>query len=318
MKAIIVVEQGGRENLIYTDMEDPVPGRGEVLVRVRAASLNRRDIFGREGSHGMVVTPPIILGLDIAGEVEALGEGVTQFAVGQRVMGISRRGSYAQLTTASVAEIFPMPDWISFDEAACIPTVFATAWHMLLCRAHLSIGETVLVIAGGSGVGSAAIQIAKRAGARVITTASTDDKLEKAQELGADDVINYKDIPNFSEMVLAFTSGEGVDIVFEHVGAAIWPECFASLKRGGRFINCGVTAGSRVELHLGQLWTRDLSIMGTGMQPREDLPKIIPLVERQQFRGVLYKTFPLEEAAAAQELLESSNFFGKLVLNPPG
>jgi len=317
VKAIIVVEQGGTENLIYTDMDDPVPGRGEVLVRVRAASLNRRDIFGREGSHGMRLDGPIILGLDIAGEVAQLGEGVTQFTQGQRVMGISRRGSYAQLTTAVVEELFPMPDWISFDEAACIPTVFATAWHMLLCRARLAIGETVLVIAGGSGVGSAAIQIAKRAGARVITTASSDEKLEKARSLGADEGINYKEFPDFSELALAMTDGQGVDIVFEHVGAAVWEQCFASLKRGGRFINCGVSAGSRAELHLGQLWTRDLSIMGTGMQPKEDLPKLMPLVERQEFRGVLHQTFPLEEAARAHEVLESSNFFGKLVLNPP-
>lgn len=316
MKAVIVIEQGGVENMLYADMPDPEPGPGEVLVRVRAAALNRRDIFGREGSHGMKLEGPIILGLDIAGEVAGLGEGVSNFDEGQRVMGISRAGGYAEYTTASVAEIFPMPGWISFDEAACIPTAFATSWHMLLCRAHLSIGETVLVMAAGSGVGSAAIQIARRTGARVIATAGADEKLEKARELGADAGINYHENPKFSDMVLALTDGQGVDVVFEHIGASVWEECFASLKRGGRFVNCGVSAGSRGQIHLGQLWTKDLTIMGTGMQPREDLPKVMRLVERQEFRGVLFKTFPLEEAAAAHQLLESSNFFGKLVLKP--
>lgn len=317
MKAVVVFEQGGTESLVYTDLPEPAPGPGEVLVRVRAASLNRRDLYGREGSHGMRLEGPILLGLDLAGEVVQVGEGVTQFRAGQRVMGISRQGAYAEYTTASVEEIFPMPDWISFDEAACIPTVFATSWHMLLCRAHLSIGETVLVIAGGSGVGSAAIQIAKRVGARIITTASTNEKLAKAKALGADAGINYHQTPEFGQQVRELTEGQGVEVVFDHIGAPVWEQCFASLKRGGRFITCGVSGGARVELHLGQLWTRDLTIMGTGMQPREDLPKVLPLVEQKELRGVLFQTFPLEEAARAHQLVESSDFFGKIVLNPP-
>lgn len=317
MKAVIVLEQGGIENLVYTDLPEPEPGQGEVLVRVKAASLNRRDIYGREGSHGMRQEGPIVLGLDLAGEVVNVGEGVESFHEGQRVMGISRTGTYAEYTTASVEEVFPMPDWISFDEAACFPTVFATAWHMLLCRAHLSIGETVLVMAGGSGVGSAAIQIAKRAGARVITTASIDDKLAKAKALGADEGINYRQVEAFSQRVRELTEGQGVDVVFDHIGEPVWEQCFASLKRGGRFITCGVSGGARAQIHLGQLWTRDLTIMGTGMQPREDLPKIMKLVERRELRGVLSQTFPLRDAAKAHQVMEASNFFGKIVLNPP-
>ena len=206
-----------------------------------------------------------------------------------------------------------MPDWLSFEEAAAIPVAFSTAWHMLLCKAQLQMGEDVLVMAGGSGVGSAAIQIAKKAGARVITTASSDEKLDKARALGADEGINYSR-EDFGQRVRELTEGQGVDVVLEHIGSPVWEGCFASLKRGGRFVICGVTAGHMVELHLGQLWTRDLTLIGTGQRPREDFGKIMRMVERKELRGVVDRVMPLEEAVEAHRIMEESSFFGKIVL----
>ena len=180
------------------------------------------------------------------------------------------------------ADAYLFPEWMSFEEAACIAVPFGTAWRMLVVRAKVQAGEDVLVMAAGSGIGSGAIQLCKLLGARVITTASSQWKLDKAAELGADDGINYKEFPEFSRKVRELTGGEGVHVIFEHVGAPVWRECFASLRRGGRFINSGVTAGHRVELHLGQLWTRELTLMGTTMRPREDMPEIMKLVGETQ------------------------------------
>lgn len=315
MKAAYINEPGTVDKLIYGDMPDPTPGPDEVLVRVRACALNRRDTFGREASHGERHPLPFIPGMDVAGEVARLGQGVTGFNVGDRVLGLAAggKGGYAEYACIQKEDLQPIPQGLSFEEAASIITVFSTAWHMLLCRAKLTIGEDVLVMAAGSGVGSAAIQIAKRVGARVITTASTDDKLEKAKALGADEGINYnKD--DFDVKVRELTGGQGVDVVLDHIGAPVWEKCYASLKVGGRFITCGVTAGHRVEFHLGRLWTRDLSIMGTMMHPREDLPTILKLMGRGELRPVVSQVFPLQEAAQAHKTMEDSNFFGKLVL----
>jgi NADPH:quinone reductase-like Zn-dependent oxidoreductase len=171
-------------------------------------------------------------------------------------------------------------------------------------------------MAAGSGIGSAAIQVGKLAGARVITTASTQEKLDKAKTLGADAGINYRETPEFSRKVLELTGGAGVHVLFEHIGAPVWQECYASLRHGGRFVTSGVTAGHRVELHFGQLWTRELSLLGTAMKPREDMPKIMRLVAAGKLRGVVSQVFPLAEAAQAHAVMERSQFFGKIVVVP--
>ena len=254
--------------------------------------------------------------MEVAGEVVRTGPGVTAFKIGDRVLGRCRGGGYAESARMEAADAYPFPEWMSFEEAACIAIPFGTAWRMLVRRAELRSGEDLLVMAAGSGIGSGAIQLGKLLGARVITTAGAQWKLDKAAELGADAGINYKEFPEFSKKVLELTGGEGVHVIFEHVGAPVWRECFASLRRGGRFVNSGVTAGHRVELHLGQLWTRQLTLMGTTMRPRDDMPAVMTLVRGGKLRGVVSEVLPLREAARAHELMERSEFFGKIVLVP--
>ena len=316
MKAIFIPETGGPEVLTYGDMPEPEIGAGDLLVRVKAAALNRRDLFAREGSHGVKPPLPHIPGLEVAGEVVGAGPETTGFKAGDRVLGRCRGGGYAELARMEAADAYTFPEWMPFEEAACIAVPFGTAWRMLVRRAELKSGEDLLVMAAGSGIGSGAIQLGKLLGARVITTASSQWKLDKAAELGADAGINYKEFPEFSQKVKELTGGEGVHVIFEHVGAPVWRECFASLRRGGRFINSGVTAGHRVELHLGQLWTRELTIMGTSMRPREDMPEVMKLVREKKLRGVVSEVLPLREASRAHELMEQSEFFGKIVLVP--
>ena len=316
MKAIFIPETGGPEVLTYGDVPEPEIGGGDLLVRVKAAALNRRDLFAREGSHGVKLPLPHVPGMEVAGEVVQAGSDTTGFKAGDRVLGRCRGGGYAELARMEAADAYVFPEWMPFEEAACIAIPFGTAWRMLVVRAKLKAGEDVLVMAAGSGIGSGAIQLGKLLGARVITTASSQWKLDKAAALGADAGINYKEFPEFSKKVKELTGGEGVHVIFEHVGAPVWRECFASLRRGGRFINSGVTAGHRVEFHLGQLWTRELTIMGTTMRPREDMPEVMKLVRERKLHGVVSEVLPLRDAARAHELMERSAFFGKIVLVP--
>lgn len=316
MKAVFIPETGGPEVLTYGDMPEPETGPADLLVRVRAAALNRRDVFAREGSHGVRPPLPHVPGLEVAGEVAEAGPEAQGFQVGDRVLGRCRSGGYAELARVEAADAYPFPDWMSFEEAACVAVPFGTAWRMLVRRAALASGEDLLVMAAGSGIGVGAIQLGKLLGARVITTAGSQWKLDKAAELGADAGINYREFPEFSRKVRELTRGEGVHVVFEHIGAAVWRECFASLRRGGRFVNSGVTAGHRAELHLGQLWTRELTLMGATMRPREDMPEIMRLVREGKLRGVVSEVLPLRDAGRAHELMERSEFFGKIVLAP--
>lgn len=316
MKAVFIPETGGPEVLTYGDAPEPETGAADLLVRVRAAALNRRDVFAREGSHGVRPPLPHVPGLEVAGEVLEAGPEAGGFQVGDRVLGRCRSGGYAELARVEAADAYPFPEWMSFEEAACIAVPFGTAWRMLVRRAALQPGEDLLVMAAGSGIGAGAIQLGKLLGARVITTAGSRWKLDKAAELGADAGIDYREFPEFSRKVRELTDGEGVHVVFEHIGAAVWRECFASLRRGGRFVNSGVTAGHRAELHLGQLWTRELTLMGTTMRPREDMPEIMRLVREGKLRGVVSEVLPLRDAGRAHELMESSQFFGKIVLTP--
>ena len=315
MKAVYVTEYGDLESLVYGERPPLEIHREEVLVRMRASSLNRRDLFAREGSHGTRRERelPRVLGLDGAGDVVEVGDGVPNLRIGDRVLGVFSSGSHAEYAKAHYSDLYNLPENLSYTEGASIPVVFSTAWHLLICKSGLRLGEDVLIMSAGSGVGIAAIQIAKKVGCRVFTTASSEQKLQYAKDLGADEGINYS-TEDFSDKVLDLTNGRGVDVVLDHIGASVWEQCFASLKTGGRFINCGVTAGYRADLHLGKLWTRDLTIMGSSMRPREDLPKLLPLFQRGDLKAVVAKTFPLEQAILAHSLLESSDFFGKVIL----
>lgn len=321
MKALLVTSSGGSESLAYGEHPDPaIAHPSDVLVRVRAAAMNRLDVFQREGSHGSApATFPYITGREFAGDVAAVGHMVTRFKVGDRVFGASAN-THAQLirirSDGSLRNdaLELIPPALSYEQAAAMPISFCMAWHMLHCKGRLRTGEDVLVMGASGGTGTSGIQLAKAAGARVITTAGTEEKLDKARALGADDVINYRQTPAFSEQVLKLTGGKGADLVFEHVGTPVWDECFRSLRQGGRLVICGVTAGHRASLHLGQLWMRDLTIMGAINTPSEDLAIIARLAARGSIHPVVDTVIPVEEAYEAHRRMEAWDFFGKIVL----
>jgi NADPH2:quinone reductase len=314
MKAVYVMETGAPDVLRYGDLPEPVLGPNDVLIRVRACSLNRLDVFTREGSHGTRINPPHVLGGDVAGEVVRMGEGVEGPQAGDKVIA-NGRGGYVEFALARGDRVYPLPARCTFDEGATLPVAGLTAWQMVMNRARVRPGEAVLITAAGSGVSTFAIQLCRTLGARVITTASSEEKLEKARALGAEAGINYTR-DDILERVRAFTDGEGVDVVLEHVGTPVWNACFESLRPGGRFVTCGVTAGHRVELHLGRVFSRGLSIMGVGRGSADDMHAFLKVVGRGNVHGVVYRIFPLAEAAEAHRLMEASSFFGKLVLNP--
>jgi len=342
MKAVYITQQGPPSVLTLGERPDPKVGPGEVKVRVRAAALNHLDVFTRAGDKGTKAEfkEPRILGCDIAGEVAEVGPSVSGFKAGERVVfdpgitcgscefctqgrtnlcprytmiGTAADGGYAELAKAPQENVHRIPEWMGYPEAAAIPLVFITAWHMLKVRANLQPGEVCLVQAAGSGVGSAAIQIAKVLGARVITTASADDKLKKAKEWGADEVINYKQ-EDFTKRVMELTNGRGADVVFDHIGSDIFEGNARCLAQEGRFVTCGVSSGHMVQLHLGRTFTRNLSYIGSRMGTKRDMHEFMRLVHQKRLRGVVAAVFPLKDAAKAHELMESRNFYGKIVL----
>jgi NADPH:quinone reductase-like Zn-dependent oxidoreductase len=340
MKAIRIHQFGGPEVLQYEDIPDPEPRKDQVLVRVRACAMNHLDLWVRKGLPGVKL--PHIPGSDIAGEVIELGEYVTDCKAGQRVLiapmhfcghcakcvaGLQNQcreftvlgngvdGGDCELIAVPAANVIPIPDSLDFNEAASVPLVFLTAWHMLVGRADVRPGQTVLVLAGSSGVGTAAIQIAKLFHCRVITTAGNESKLGKARALGADYGINhYKQ--KISEEVRKITNKEGVDIVIEHVGAATWDESLKSLKTAGTLVTCGATTGPGVGIDLRHLFARQLSLLGSYMGTMGELHDVLGHVFAGRLKPVVDRTFPLKEACAAHECLEKSEMFGKVVLNP--
>lgn len=340
MKAITFSKHGGPEVLRYREVPEPKIGPGEVLVRVRACALNHLDLWVRNGLPGVQIPLPHIPGSDIAGEVARVGEGVSRVKVGQKVVlapgmscntcdtclagqdNLCRRytlfgymvdGGCAEYVRAPEVNALPMPAALGFEEAAAVPLVFLTAWHMLITRAQLKPGEEVLVVGAGSGVGSAAIQIAKLHGVRVLATAGTDAKLKQAKELGADELINHRK-EEIAEEVKKRTNRRGVDVVFEHVGKATWEKSLASLAPSGRLVTCGATTGGEVRLDIRFLFTRQWSLLGSYMGTRGELHTVLKLVERGKLRPVVDRVFPLAEAANAHAHLENREQFGKVVL----
>jgi NADPH:quinone reductase-like Zn-dependent oxidoreductase len=314
MKAVYLTQTGSPDVLVYGELPEPSIGPNDALIRVNACSLNRLDVFTREGSHGTRISPPHVLGGDFAGEVVRIGEGVERLQPGDQVIA-SGRGGYAELAVAAWHHVYPLPGRCTFDEGATLPVAGLTAWQMVMNRARIRPGESVLITAAGSGVSTFAIQLCRTLGARVITTASSAEKLENARLLGAEAGIDYTR-EDILQRVRDFTGGEGVDVVLEHVGTPVWKACFESLKLGGRFVTCGVTAGHRVELHLGRVFSRGLTIMGVGRGTPDDMRAFLNVVAQGKVRGVVHRAFPLAAAAEAHRMMEASSFFGKLVLNP--
>jgi NADPH:quinone reductase-like Zn-dependent oxidoreductase len=340
MKAVRIHQFGGPEVLTYEDIPDPQPRRDQVLVRVRACSLNHLDVWVRKGLPGVKL--PHILGSDVAGDVVEAGEYVSGVKTGQRVLlapmhfcghcekcvaglqnqcreftvlGNAVDGGNCELIAAPAANLIPIPDSLDFNQAASVPLVFVTTWHMLVGRAGIRPGQTVLVLGAGSGVGIAAIQIAKLFHCRVITTAGNDAKLAKGRELGADYAIDhYKQ--KISEEVRKITNKEGVDIVVEHVGAATWDESVKSLKAGGTLVTCGATTGPNVSIDLRHLFARQLSLLGSYMGTMGELHEVLKHVFAGRLKPVVDRVLPLSEIRAAHEYLEKSEMFGKIVVNP--
>jgi NADPH:quinone reductase-like Zn-dependent oxidoreductase len=340
LKAIQFEQHGRPEVLRYTDVPDPEPRANEVVVRVRACALNHLDLWVRRGLPNVPIPLPHIPGSDVAGEIAKVGSEVTTVRVGQKVvlapgvtcgkcaacvsgqdnkcrqftnLGYLINGGCAEFVRVPEVNCLPYPENLSFEEAAAVPLVFQTAWHMLIARAELQPGEDVLVLGAGSGVGSAAIQTAKFFGARVIATAGSDAKLAKARELGADFVINHK-TQKIREEVRRITNKRGVDVVFEHVGTATWDESLASLALAGRLVTCGNTTGYDAKIDLRFLFSRQLSLLGSYMGVKSELHTIIKLVAAGRLKPVVDRVFPLAEAAAAHTYLEQGQQFGKVVL----
>lgn len=346
MKAIYITEHGNLDVLTYGELPDPIPGDSDVLIRVRACALNRLDLITRAGVRGtkLALGNPHILGGDVSGDIVDVGAQVNCLKFGDRVVvnpklpcykcqccvankpemcikpgmiGSTVNGGYAEYVSVPATNVVVISSNISYEEAASLPTVFLPCWSILLKRADLKPWETVLILSASSGVGTAAIQVAKNViGSRVIATTSSNIKKQKALDLGADHVINYtKD--NISDAIGELTNNRGADVVVDHVGSEFWSEAMASLAPGGRYGICGVTTGYRAELQMGTLFVKQQTVLGVFMGSNQDLRYIVDMVGRGIIRGVIDKVFELSDAVKAHETMESRDFFGKLILKIP-
>ncbi|HEY7785191.1 MAG TPA: zinc-binding dehydrogenase [Pyrinomonadaceae bacterium] len=342
MKAVIIQQHGGPEVLQYTEVSTPTIKPNEILVQVRACALNHLDVWVRGGLPGIQIPFPHILGNDISGIVREVGELVTWVHAGDEVLlqpgvscghcvqclsgqdnlcleydilGYSRNGGYAEFVAAPGVNVISKPKDLSWTEAAAVPLVTLTAWHMLVTKARLQPGEDVLIHAAGSGVGSIGIQIARLFGARVIATAGSEEKRAKAKELGAHDVVDYTR-DDWPKVVRQLTARKGVDVVFEHTGAATWSGSIAALRNNGRLVTCGATSGYDAKTDLRQVFYRQLNLLGSFMGSKAELLTAMKFFESGQLRPVVDQVLPLAEARRAHEVMEDRAQFGKLVLVP--
>jgi NADPH:quinone reductase-like Zn-dependent oxidoreductase len=340
MKAVRFHAHGGPDVLQCEDAPDPHVRPGHVCIRVAACALNHLDLWQRRGLDRVRLPMPHISGADVSGTIAEVGTDVAGLQVGQRVMlqpglscgrcesclsgrdflcrsydvlGYQSDGGYAELVVVPAANVIPIPDHIDFVSAAAFPLTFLTAWHMLYAGGGLTSARTVLVVAAGSGVGQAAVQIAKAARARVIATARGADKCARAQALGADHVVDSS-TEDVAKRVKTLTDGRGVDIVIEHVGVATWDSSVRSLTTGGRLVTCGATTGYEAALDLRHLFARQLTFVGSYMGAKQELLQAADGFFRGWFAPVIDQTFPLADAAAAHRRLEAGSQFGKIVL----
>ena len=342
MKAVYFEEYGGPEVLKCGNFKDPVLGLDEVLVGVKACALNHLDLWVRQGTYKNKIAIPIphVPGSDVAGVVLEVGRGVKHLKKGERVvvapgqlsagdplsleskdsfspnfqiLGLQSQGGYAEKVAVHSRFVIPVSDRFSFEQWSSVLLASLTAYHMLTARVGLKPGETVLVHAAGSGVGSAAIQIAKFLGATVFTTVGDFKKVSRAKKLGADEVIQYK-TKDFLKELMALTKGRGVDLVFDHIGPEIWEKNLSSLARGGRLVTCGATSGPKAEIDIRYLYAKQLGIFGSYMGSLAELHKVLELVERGFLKPVLDEVFALKEAAKAQSRMEARRSFGKIIL----
>ncbi len=342
MKAVTFTRFGGPEVLEYGDAPEPAIAPDEALVRVRACGINHLDLWVRAGLKGLDPQMPHILGNDVVGEIVAVGEAVRHLTAGQKtlvlptlscgtcpacmngddhicrsydVLGRRRNGGYAEYVSVPAGNCLPYPERLSWEQAAAAPLVFLTAWHMLAGRANLCPGEDVLVVGAGSGVGSAAIQIARLLGARVIATAGGAEKCERARALGAHETIDHAG-EDIAKRVRELTGRKGADVVVEHVGGAVFEAGVASLARNGRLVTCGATIGGKVTLDVNVLFGKHVSLMGSWMGRRSEMLAALQHLASGALVPVVDSVRPLAEARAAHERIEGRGHFGKLVLVP--
>jgi len=342
MKAVVFREHGGPEVLRYEDIAEPKPGRGEVLIEVKATSINHIDIFLRRGMPGVKVPFPKIVGCDAAGFIREAGPDVSGLKPGDRVtinpgiscgrcefcaagygsqcttfamVGEHIDGAYAQFVKVPAHIVLPIPDSLSFELAAAAPLVFVTAWSMMITKGNIRPGEDVLILGAGAGVGTAAIQIAKLVGCHVIATASSDEKLARAKELGADVLINYKK-EEFDKRIREITARRGVDVVVDYIGADTWVQSLRSARKGGRVLTCGATTGFAPTTDLRHIFYRQVQVIGSTMGSHRDFLDVMKCVVSGRLKPVIDQVLPLAEAGRGHELIEKRGVFGKLVLLP--
>jgi NADPH:quinone reductase-like Zn-dependent oxidoreductase len=343
MFAVVIREHGGLDKLEFEDRPVPEPGPGEIRVRVHAAGLNHLDTWVRRGVPGHAFPLPMVPGCDGAGVVDALGVGVEKPVVGARVMvapgytagpdvmtargldhlsatygifGEMRDGTCAEYVVAPEANVLPIPDHLSFEVAAAFPLVYLTAWGMLVRRARLQAGETVLIHAAGSGVSTAAIQIARLCGAsRILATTSSAEKAERARAMGVDEVIDYT-AEKWPRLVRAANGNHGVDVVVDHIGQATFEGSLRCLVRGGRYVTCGATTGPAASINLNLVFFKSLSVLGSTMGSLGDVHRCLALVSSGHLAPVVDDVLPLADVAEAHRRMEAREVFGKLVLRP--
>jgi NADPH:quinone reductase-like Zn-dependent oxidoreductase len=342
MKAVAFEKFGGPGVLEYRDLSDPECGVDEALITVKACGINHLDLWVRRGLKGLDVQMPHVLGSDLVGVVEAAGSAVRHVKPGDRVLvlptlscgacaacmagddhlcrdydvlGRRRNGGYAEMAAVPGINCLPYPGSLKWEEAAAVPLVFLTAWHMLVGRARLQPGEDCLVIGGGSGVGSAAIQVARLLGARVIATVGHDDKIDRTKDLGAQHVIQHSR-QDIAAEARALTGKKGVDVVFEHVGGAIFEKAVGALAKNGRLVTCGATADNQATLDVNLLFGRHLTLMGSWMGRRSELLEVLKFIRDRRLTPVIDSVLPLSEARRAHERIEARGHFGKIVLVP--
>jgi NADPH:quinone reductase-like Zn-dependent oxidoreductase len=342
VKAVLFREFGGLDVLRVEEVDDPAPGAGEVLIDVAASALNHLDVDIREGISRFDVAPPFVLGVEVVGRIAAVGDGVEGWKVGDRVMpylmdtcgecrycrtgreslcltpgfiSFSTSGGYAEKLACPARHLIRIPDALSDEAAAATQIAFATAWHMLFTRARLQPGESLLINCVGSGIGSAALQLAKLAGAFTIGTAGTAEKLARAQEFGLDVGVNYKEKDAVAEVMRA-TDGRGVDVVYEHVGGTFFQTGLDSLSKDGRLVICGGHAGEVVPFDIIPFFRAQKQIIGSFVYNRWEVEKVLELAARGVVTPIVYKVFPLDRAREAMETMERREHFGKIVLKP--
>jgi NADPH:quinone reductase-like Zn-dependent oxidoreductase len=342
VKAVVFEEFGGSDVLQVQELPDPEPGPGEVAVDILASALNHLDVDVREGISRFPVEPPFVLGVEVVGRITALGEGVTGWEVGERVMpylmatcgecvycrtgreslcpsagfiSFSTSGGYAEKLACSVRHLIRIPDSLSDEAAAATQIAFGTAWHMLFTRGRLAPGERVMINSVGSGIGSAAVQLAHLAGAFVIGNASSDQKLARASELGMDVGINHAS-QDVVEEVMRVTDGRGVDLVFEHVGGELFQKGLDSMAKDGRLVICGAHSGEVVPFDIIPFFRAQKQVIGSFVYDRWEIEKVLDLAARGLIEPLVYKVFPLGEAREAMEVMERREHFGKIVLRP--